>query len=474
MNKIILAVAFAINSFNSMAQNNDPIIMTINGNQIHRSEFEYSYNKNNSEGVIDKKDVQDYVQLFVDYKLKVEAAKDAGYHEMEEVKTELQGYKEQMVYPTIQNDVFTLDQAYKTYMNTADHYGKEDLLECQHILILMKQDATQDQQNVAKARIDSIYNCLLNGQDFDELARKHSQDMGTAKNGGILPRFGRGRMIPDFEENAYALKEGQLSKPFKSSAGWHIVKMNRRAPFESFEFHKENIIKFLNAQPGFREAGAEALIDSLALQRDKKKEEVFDSLFNEMLNGDSESKNLAQEYVDGTLMFEISKRQIWDPAASDEAGMENYFNAYYDKYKWTEPHFRGIVVHAKDKKTFKQAKKLVKNEQPANWASTIVTKLNNGNNKVVRVEKLNVFKKGDNPAVDKLALKQKIELPVNEDFPYTQVLGKVIKQPETHEDVRGQVLEDYRRYKEDEWVRGLRSKYPVEVKWDVVNTVNNH
>ena len=49
---------------------NDPIIMTVNGMPVTRSEFEYSYNKNNSEGVIDKKTVKEYVDLFVNYKLK--------------------------------------------------------------------------------------------------------------------------------------------------------------------------------------------------------------------------------------------------------------------------------------------------------------------------------------------------------------------------------------------------------------------
>ena len=60
----------------AFAQSNDPVIMKINGQPVSRSEFEYSFNKNNSEGVIDKKSVAEYVDLFVNYKLKVEAAKE--------------------------------------------------------------------------------------------------------------------------------------------------------------------------------------------------------------------------------------------------------------------------------------------------------------------------------------------------------------------------------------------------------------
>ena len=102
MKKIFLVAAAILSQLAAFAQNADPVIMKINGNDIKRSEFEYSYNKNNSEGVIDKKDVQDYLQLYIDYKLKVEAAKDAGIDTLSNIRTELQGYREQMVYPTIE------------------------------------------------------------------------------------------------------------------------------------------------------------------------------------------------------------------------------------------------------------------------------------------------------------------------------------------------------------------------------------
>lgn len=474
MNKFFLIVSMAMSSLTIMAQSNDPIIMKINGHDITRSEFEYSYNKNNSDGVIDKKDVQDYVQLYVDYKLKVEAAKDAGIDTLSNIRTELQGYREQMVYPTIDNPVFTQDQAWKTYQNTAQHYGNDDLIECQHVFVLMRQDATEVQQNKAKAKIDSIYDCLLSGENFDELAKKVSEDPGSARNGGKLQRFGKGQMIKEFEDMAYSLKAGEMSKPFKSTAGWHIIKMINRAPFESFDYHRDKIVDFLNKQPGFKEAAAEALIDSIAKQKGVDKSVVFEQLFNEMISKDSEAKNLAQEYYDGTLMFEASKTMIWDKASADKNGLEAYFKANKKKYAWTEPHFRGIVVHAKDKATFDNAKKLTKGKQPSDWATTIVTTLNNGENKVVRVEKLGVFKKGDNKFVDKLAFKQQNGVEEYKDYPYSQVLGKMLKKPQTYEDVKGQVVADYQKEKEDEWVRSLRAKYPVEVYQEVVNTVNSH
>ena len=72
---------------------NDPAIMTINGQPVSRSEFEYSYNKNNADGVIDKKSVEEYVDLFVNYKLKVQAALDAKLDTLKSFKQEFLTYR---------------------------------------------------------------------------------------------------------------------------------------------------------------------------------------------------------------------------------------------------------------------------------------------------------------------------------------------------------------------------------------------
>ena len=85
----------------SMVQaQDDPTIMTINGQPVSRSEFEYSYNKNNSEGVIDKKTVDEYVDLFVNYKLKVQAALDEKFDTLSSFKKEFLSYRDQQIRPS--------------------------------------------------------------------------------------------------------------------------------------------------------------------------------------------------------------------------------------------------------------------------------------------------------------------------------------------------------------------------------------
>ena len=136
MKKIALFAVGALMGLSAFAQSNDPVLMHINGNPITRSEFEYSFNKNNADGVLDKKDVKDYVQLFVDFKLKVEAAKDAGIDTISAIRKELFGYKEQMVIPTLVDSDFIEREARNTYEQTAQHFAGQDMLTASHILVL--------------------------------------------------------------------------------------------------------------------------------------------------------------------------------------------------------------------------------------------------------------------------------------------------------------------------------------------------
>ena len=104
-----------INASAALAQSADPVIMKINGTPVLRSEFEYSYNKNNSEGVIDKKTVEDYVDLFINYKLKVVAALDAKLDTLTSFKNEFAQYRDQQLRPSFITDADVENEARKIY-----------------------------------------------------------------------------------------------------------------------------------------------------------------------------------------------------------------------------------------------------------------------------------------------------------------------------------------------------------------------
>ncbi|MBQ1799997.1 MAG: peptidylprolyl isomerase, partial [Prevotella sp.] len=126
----------------------DPVIMKINGQPVSRSEFEYSYNKNNSEGVIDKKSVEEYVDLFVNYKLKVEAAKDAHLDTLKTFKDEFTSYRDQQIRPAFITDADVEKEAQKIYKETQTRIDSMGgMVKASHILLLLGQKATQEQQD---------------------------------------------------------------------------------------------------------------------------------------------------------------------------------------------------------------------------------------------------------------------------------------------------------------------------------------
>ena len=477
MKKIVILGASLMMGLTAVAQTTDPVIMKINGKNITKSEFEYSFNKNNSDGVIDKKTVEEYVPLYVDFKLKVAEAESQRLDTLSAIRKELDGYKEQMVVPTIVDSAYIEREARATYEQTAARFEGQDLLTASHILVLMRQDATAEQQAAAKVRIDSIYDALKAVpkdqlvEKFAEMAKEKSDDKGSAQRGGALGQFGKGMMIPDFENAAYALKAGEMSAPVKSTVGWHIIYMTDRHPFESFEYHHDNIIKFLE-QRGVKEASANAYLDSVANERNITRVELVDELHKQMMEKDADVKNLSQEYYDGTLMYEVTKKDVWDKAQQDAQGQEAYFKAHKKEYAWDAPRFIGIVIHTKDAATMAKVKKLLKGVAEDDLAKTAVS-LNNDSVKVVRVER-GIFKQGDNANVDKLVFGQKTELKPMSGYPETDVWGTKVKAPRSAKDVKGHVVTDYQNEQEKLWVEGLRKKFAVEVYDDVVKTVKKN
>lgn len=478
MKKIAVFVASLTMGLSAVAQTSDPVIMKVNGKSITRSEFEYSFNKNNSDGVVDKKTVEEYVPLYVNFKLKVAEAESQRLDTLSSIRKELDGFKEQAVIGAIVDSAYIEREARKTYQATAERFGGQDLLTASHILVLMRQDATNEQQAAAKVRIDSIYQVLKAVPQaqlpakFAEMAQAKSDDTGTAQRGGALGQFGKGMMIPDFENAAYALRAGEMSAPFKSTVGYHIIYMTERHPFEPYEYHRDKIIEFLE-QRGIKESSAYAYLDSVSMQRGISKDVLVNELYQNLMEKDAEQRNLSQEYVDGTLMYEVTKKDVWDKAQKDTKGAEAYFKANKKNYAWDAPRFCGIVIHAKDDAVMKAAKKALKGVAEDKYAEAVVGALNTDSVKVVRVER-GIFKMGDNVNVDKLVFKQnKKQIPMS-GYPVIDVYGKKVKAPRTYQDVKSQVMMDFQNEEERLWVEGLRKKYPVEVFDDVVKTVNRN
>ena len=476
MKKQLILAAWLLNALTITAQtDNDPIIMTVAGKPVPRSEFEYSYNKNNTDGVIDKKNVEEYVDLFVNYKLKVQAALDARIDTTQAFLNEFAQYRDQQVVPTFVNDDDMLAEAHHVYDETAKAIGPDGLIRAAHILIRLPQKASEAEQQKAKERIDSIYGALKAGADFETLAKSLSEDTGSARNGGMIGWFSKNQTVKEFEDAAFALQPDEMSKPVLSPFGWHIILMKERKQFEPFDFHKDNILKYLE-QRGARNSISERKIDEMVKNSNGQltKEELITRQADSLSAKDLSMRYLIKEYHDGLLLYEVSNQHVWDKAAKDEVALENYFKKNKAKYKWDEPRFKGMAYHVKVQSDVKAVADCVKKLKFDDWNEALRKTFNNDSILRIRVEK-GLFKKGDNALIDREVFKkQDAKVDSVKGFPIDATYGKIIKAPQTYADVRGLVTADLQDELEREWVADLRRRYTFTVNEDVLKTVNKH
>lgn len=459
-----------------MAQNSsDPVIMKIAGQDVLRSEFEYSYNKNNSEGVIDKKTIEEYVDLFINYKLKVQAGLDAHLDTLTSYKQEFRQYRDQQIKPELITDSDVEAEAHKIYDGEVKRIGPDGLIQPAHIFVKLSPNADKATEAAAKTRIDSLYNALQKGADFTELATKKSEDPGAAAHGGVLGWLAHGMTVEEFDKAAFALQKGEMSKPVQSSFGWHIIKMIDRKPIDPYDSLRTSIMTYIERR-NIRDQIADNKIKAEveASNGTKTAEQIMDDHADEMSAKDSDMKNLIREYHDGLLLYEIENRLVWEKGAKDEAGLTAYFKKHKKNYKWDEPRFKGMAYHVKDQKDVKAVTKSVKGLKFEDWNETLRKTFNGDSIIRIRVEK-GIFKKGDNALVDSVIYKvQGAKVKHLKDYPIDAVYGKTLKAPKEMADVRSLVTTDYQAELEKAWVADLRKKYTFEVYDDVVKTVNKH
>ncbi len=474
MKHIILLAVAAICSVATWAQN-DPVIMKVNGKPITRSEFEYSYNKNNSEGVIDKKSIRDYVELFVNYKLKVEAAYEAGLDTMQTFRDEFLSYRNQQIRPSFINDDDIEAEAKRIYEETRERVDNNGgMVRAAHILLQTNQRATETEIAAKRAKADSIYNELAKGADFAEMAKQFSDDKRTGQNGGELGWIQKGVTVKEFEDALYSLKVGDISKPVESPFGFHIIKAEETRMFFPYDTVRTDILRFID-QRGIRERIIDNKLETLAKESNGKTiEQLLDERTEKLEAEDNELKYLNKEYLEGPLLFEISSRTVWDKAQKDTEGLATYFKKHKKNYKWDQPRFKGMVYHVRNADDVKAVKNSVKGLAFDKWAEQLRNTFNSDSIHRIKVEK-GLFKKGDNPYIDKMVFKVKnAEVKPTKDYPIDAHYGKTIKAPEDYTDVRALVVADYQEQLEKAWIEELRAKYPVEIYDNIVETVNNH
>lgn len=405
---IISALACAAILSASASKNADPVLMTINGKDVRQSEFEYLYHKNNLQQLAPQS-IDEYIEMFIVYKLKVADAEAAGLHQTDAFTKEFNGYCAELSRPYLRDSIVEkrlIEEAYarmatsrkvshimlplgSTYdekeanrmkidsIRTAIVNGSADFgemavryssdrsarvnngsmgyinvnsypypfektawetpvgeispviedapfgfhiirvederpnpgkVEARHILKLTN-GLSEEEGTAKKAQIDSIYNLLASGGDFDAIARAESEDPGSAANGGRLGWFGPGEMVKEFEDAAFGLKDGGISAPFKTAYGYHIVQTLAHRGIGSLAEESERIkaaisrdmrsvmpeterMAQLKAELGVK-------IDSTGLMQARSR-----------MTGDSPAEQLRSLQADNSLIATVGKRVI--------------------------------------------------------------------------------------------------------------------------------------------------------------------
>jgi len=672
MKQYLFFALFCLSSSLFAQKSNDPVLMTIKDTPIFKSEFEYIYNKNNTQNALDKKTLSEYFTLFENFKMKVIEAEALGMDTTKAFVDELSGYRKQLT-PAYLTDTATQNRlvkeaydrlkedvsvshilirvapnaapadtlvAYNKIIAIRDRVTKQKTVapakcgffarlfgKCRptivapenfydvakstsedpsakendgrlgfitgfmtiypfetvayntpvgqistpvrtsfgyHIIKVEGRRPTRGQVQVAhimkfaqkgvsdtvvakmKHVIDSAYQVVKSGTDFATVARQVSDDKGSAASGGTLPWFGTSAMVKEFEDVAFSLKKGEISTPFLSPYGWHIVKLLDTKPIESFSEKKSEIerriqrddrtsiitqsfVDKLKAEyqfkttegglaPFYQLAEKNAVKDSLfkveaaklngtmaafsdktltqkefaafltkypATQKSTAKE-VIDEKYAQFINTAlvsykdaqlekeyPEFGNLVREYHDGILLFNISNEAVWDKATKDTKGLESFFKANRNNYAWPAPRFKGAIIHCKNEATQNKVLELLKKAPKDSIDIYLVSKLNKDTLYAVKVEK-GLYVKGDNKIVDKLEFKEG-EFAPSKEFPIVFTSGKMLKNgPESYTDIRGLVTADYQGYLEEQWIKELRKKYPVEVNQKVLKTIKEN
>jgi peptidyl-prolyl cis-trans isomerase C len=170
----------------------------------------------------------------------------------------------QMLKTELEPKVTVSDADTKTfYDQNKPRFRQEDSIHASHILIRVEEQADAATKAKAKTQADGILKQLKKGAAFADLAKKYSQDPGSAPNGGDLGFFNRGQMVPAFDQAAFALQPGQTSAVVETPFGYHIIRVGEAKPGRDlgYEEVKAQILDYLKQQ--VRDQKSQQFVDQL-------------------------------------------------------------------------------------------------------------------------------------------------------------------------------------------------------------------
>jgi peptidyl-prolyl cis-trans isomerase SurA len=232
LKRAAITLFFALLSVSSFAQlpqgkkNKPATLFTVNKKPVTVDEFIYLYKKNHQDLQKDftNEKINEYLDLFINFKLKVEEAKSRGLDTTKVFLKEFNGYKDELRKPYLP-DAKIIDSLVKlTYSRMQEEVNAS------HILIALKPEASPQDTVNAYTKITGIRERILSGADFSQLATELSDDPSAKMNKGSLGYFTAMQMVYPFESAAYTTRVGAVSPPVRTRFGYHIIKVFDRRP----------------------------------------------------------------------------------------------------------------------------------------------------------------------------------------------------------------------------------------------------
>ncbi|MDD2634302.1 MAG: peptidylprolyl isomerase [Bacteroidales bacterium] len=203
----------------------EKVLLEIDNEKVTAEEFLHIYKKNNTDvDAMSYEAMKEYMDLFVNFKLKVHEAQVLGLDTTRAFKQELSGYRSQLAQP------YLTDKKVEEELIEEAYERMQYDVSVSHILIKTDANANPDDTLKAWNEINQVYDKLKNGEDFVNLARKHSQDESITYNDGNLGYRTVFGLVYEFETFMYETNVGEFSKPFRTRFGYHILKVNDKRP----------------------------------------------------------------------------------------------------------------------------------------------------------------------------------------------------------------------------------------------------
>ncbi|WP_396196860.1 peptidylprolyl isomerase [Flavobacterium sp.] len=215
----LLFFVFILTPYVVLAQTKD-VLFTIDSHPYYTDEFVRVYNKNLDLVKDDsQKNLDNYLELYVGYKLKVEKAYKIGLQNNTNYQNELKSYRNQLSKSYLNDSKVTNELVQEAYGRMLQE------IRASHILVLVDENAAPEDTLKAYQKITDIKKRIESGEDFAQVAQQFSEDPSVKENNGDLGYFSAFRMVYSFENAAFSTAVGKVSKPFRTRFGYHIVKV---------------------------------------------------------------------------------------------------------------------------------------------------------------------------------------------------------------------------------------------------------